>query len=247
MKNQNLTCTDRMNTLMQLLDIVPASKIPEPLSDYTRAGWLRHVQHYAKTGNVTQQLQVLHESCVTKLADFIEGTAFLYDGEPFTAANNKPLGFCSPEHEYTPIPSAPALETTQAGWRLHIEYYEKYKVATKQVQEAINGGGWAKAKAFAEAPDGSTVTAGEGGLHYYDMNFNIPYLNYTIHPKGVKREAVLYKRVYTDRDSGWFGCEPQPVEDSTRASDTYLGTVVVRERFENDLLVSRDTQFLPKF
>lgn len=247
MKNQNLTCTDRMNTIMRLLDIVPASQIPAPVSDYTRAGWLRHVQHYAKTGSTTPQLEGLNGACVSRLAEFIKGASLMYDGEPFTVENNKPLGFCADEAGYQPLPPAPKRNTTQAGWRLHIEYYEKYKVATKQVQEAIKGGGWAKAKAFAEAPDGSTVTAGKDGPHYYDMNFNIPHLHYTVHPKVVKREAVLYKRVYTSHGDGWLGGEPLPVAASIRASDAYLGTLVVREQFENDLLVSRDTQFLPKF
>lgn len=247
MKNQNLTCTGRMNILMQMLDIVPSSQIPEPASDYTRAGWWRHVQHYAKTGSATQQLKGLHETCVTKLAEFMQGSAFLYDGESFTVENNRPLMFCNDGAGYHPLPDAPKRDTTQAGWRLHLEYYEKYKVATEQVQAAMRDGGWAKAKAFAAAPDGSTVTASKGGSHYYSMNFNVPHLNYTIHPKVVKREAVLYKRIYTSHDDGWLGCEPLPAAASTRASDTYLGTIVVREQFENDVLVSLDTQFLHKF
>lgn len=242
-----INSADKMNILMQMVGITPMGRVSEPANDYTRAGWRKHVEFYAKTGNVTHQLRNIHSTAHTKVADFINGKPFLHSGYAYTVENNKPLGFCSSEDKYHVIPAAPQWDTTQFGWRLHIEYYEKYGIATKQVQAAILGQGFIKAKEFANAPDGSLVGCSAHDIQYDSMNFNIPTMAYTIHPKIIKRQEVMFKRIYTNRDDGWLKCEPQPVADATRNDATYLGTLIVRDYFENDLLIEQATVFEPKF
>lgn len=242
-----INSAEKMNILMQMVGITPMEPVSEPAHDYTRAGWRQHVEFYAKTGKATQQLQNIHSTAHAKVAEFINGKPFLYCDDVYTVENNKPLGFALPEDEHRVIPAAPERDTTQAGWRLHIGYYEKYGIATKQVHEAIDGGGFAKAKAFANAPDGSLVSCTVRGKKYDNMNFDIPSIGYTIHPKITRRQAVMFKWIYTDHDDGWLKCEPQPVIAATRNDAAYLGTLVVREYFENDLLVEQASVFHPKF
>lgn len=238
---------EKMNILMQMLDMTPMAQVREPDHDFTRTGWRKHVEFYAKTGNVTHQLRNIHSTAHTKVADFINGLPFLYSGDAYTVENNKPLGFCSSEDKYHVIPAAPQRDTTQFGWRLHIGYYDKYGIETRQVREAILGQGFIKAKEFAAAPDGSLVSCSKYGDKHHDMNFNIPTMGYTIHPKITKRQEVMFKRIYTNQDDGWVKCEPQPVAAATRQAANYLGTLVVRDYFENDVLVEQTSMFHPKF
>lgn len=72
---------------------------------------------------------------------------------------------------------------------------------------------------------------------------------YAIPPiEPVKSKEVRWKRIYIVGDDGWLqNCEPQPVAASTRKDPNYIGTLIVRDYYEDGVLVEQGTQFLPKY
>lgn len=63
----------------------------------------------------------------------------------------------------------------------------------------------------------------------------------------VESKTVRWKRVWTTNDMALQQGEPNPAMDRTRADPVYLGTLVVRDYYEDGVLVEQCTQFLPKF
>lgn len=81
------------------------------------------------------------------------------------------------------------------------------------------------------------------------LGFCNPPSQYAIPPiEPAKSKTVRWKRVYIVGDDGWLqDCEPQPVMARTRKDPNYIGTLIVRDYYEDGVLVEQGTQFLPKF
>lgn len=89
----------------------------------------------------------------------------------------------------------------------------------------------------------------QGQLYKGDsLGFCNPPSQYAIPPhEPVKSNTVSWKRIWTTNDMALQQGEPNPAMDRTRADSEYLGTLVVRDYYEDGVLVEQCTQFLPKF
>ena len=72
--------------------------------------------------------------------------------------------------------------------------------------------------------------------------------HYALPPiKPVKSKTVRWKRIWVTSDVGLHEGEPTPACARTVADPDYLGALVVRDYYEDGVLVEQCTQFLPKF
>lgn len=71
---------------------------------------------------------------------------------------------------------------------------------------------------------------------------------YAIPPiEPVKSKTVRWKCVWTTSDAALTDGEPIPTTTATRGNPEYLGVLVVRDYYEDGVLVEQCSQFLPKF
>lgn len=89
----------------------------------------------------------------------------------------------------------------------------------------------------------------QGELYKGDaLGFCNPPSQYALPPiEPVKSKTVRWKRVWVTGDVAWHEREPTPAHASTVVDPDYLGTLVVRDYYEDGVLVEQCTQFLPKF
>lgn len=144
--------------------------------------------------------------------------------------------------------AAPAPDCSRRGWRLQLDYYActgKKTTALAMVSPSLY-------HVLAAYVSGEPVMY-KGTVYKGDdprtLAFCDPAHLYSLPPhEPVKSKEIRWKRVYIVGDDGWLkNCEPQPVAASTRNNSNYIGTLVVRDYYEDGVLVEQGTQFLPKF
>lgn len=144
--------------------------------------------------------------------------------------------------------AAPAPDYSRRGWRGQLDYYActgkktdqlaKVSPSLYHVLAAYVSGEPVVYKDSVYTADDARVLAFCDSAHLYAV---VPL-------EPVKSKEIRWKRIYIVGDDGWLqNCEPQPVAASTRKDPNYIGTLIVRDYYEDGVRVEQGTQFLPKF
>lgn len=140
---------------------------------------------------------------------------------------------------------APAVGNSRRDWRAHLDYFACTGKKTDQlarvspslypVLAAYAAGEPVAYKGHVHREGDARTLAFCDPSHLYSLPLHEP----------VKSKMVRWKRVFLVGEGGWrmLG-EPAPLLEQ---SPNYLGTLVVRDYYEDGVLVEQCTQFLPKF
>lgn len=142
---------------------------------------------------------------------------------------------------------APAVGNSRRDWRAHLDYFAHTGKKTDQLAR-VSPSLYPVLAAYAA---GEPV-AYKGYVHregdVSTLAFCDPSHLYSLPPhEPVKSNTVSWKHIWTTNDMALQQGEPNPTVDRTRDDPEYLGTLVVREYYEDGVLVEQCTQFLPKF
>lgn len=145
--------------------------------------------------------------------------------------------------------TTPTLDSSRHGWRLHLDYYACTGKKTDQlarvspslyhVLAAYAAGEPVMYKDTVYTADDIRVLAFCDPAHLYSLPPHEP----------VKSKEIRWKRVYSDTADGFWiaGTDPKPCPATQVNDPRYVGTLVVRDYYEDGVLVEQCTQFLPKF
>lgn len=143
--------------------------------------------------------------------------------------------------------AAPVVGCSRHAWREHLDYFAYTGNKTDQLAKVPPNLYPVLAAYVAGEPVGY-----KGTVYKEDdpctLAFCDPAPLYSIPPQGpVKSKRVRWKRVWATSDVALHEGEPCPASDSVQNDPDYLGTLVVRDYYEDGALVEQCTQFLPKY